>query len=295
MPPVAYQQVRAGPCYTSAAIRRAKRIFTERGVKAGKPMPMDWPGLLPPGSWQPLDWTGRKHDSGKHTPGNATIYSCYCREDHYVFIPAEDLGGRWPCPCGGYALAEAARRFHANAAKLGVELLVRKYRGSQKGHSARCPEGHKFGLTPWDAYRALQPEAEDLGFTRSNICTFCARMTPPDVVYVVTGPAGLKFGITNGSGRGRLHDHYLNGYTEVVRLRKGLAPKVAQDLEDDLRVAMRRAHYVPLHGREYFEIAALPLVLDIVDSRLEAAAALCPPTVVSRSSRRGSRPRAAQC
>jgi hypothetical protein len=37
-------------------------------------------------------------------------------------------------------------------------------------------------------------------------------------------------------------------------------------LEDEVRHTLNLAGIYPVHGREYFDISALPLILDVVDN-----------------------------
>ena len=101
------------------------------------------------------------------------------------------------------------------------------------------------------------------------------RENPPDVFYLVTGPEGLKFGITNSNRRGgfkRVNEHALAGYTNIVRHRMGLPTKVVIGLEDRLKYGgeLLAAGYTPNRppSREYWGIEALALVMNIVDEVL---------------------------
>jgi hypothetical protein len=101
------------------------------------------------------------------------------------------------------------------------------------------------------------------------------RENPPDVFYLVTGPEGLKFGITNSNRRGgfkRINEHALDGYTKIVRHRMGLPAEVVSGLEDRLKYGgeLLNASYTPSRppSREYWGIEALALVMRIVDEVL---------------------------
>jgi hypothetical protein len=54
-----------------------------------------------------------------------------------------------------------------------------------------------------------------------------------------------------------------SGYVEVVRVLRNLPDSHA--LERHVRASLRDANILPAQGREYFDMAALPVVLDIVD------------------------------
>jgi hypothetical protein len=89
-----------------------------------------------------------------------------------------------------------------------------------------------------------------------------------DAFYVVTGPAGVKFGITSGDPRPRLRAHAAQGYRDVVRLATGLPGTVAPDAERAVMAALELAGEKPIRGREYFDISCVALVLDVAASWL---------------------------
>ena len=96
-----------------------------------------------------------------------------------------------------------------------------------------------------------------------GLCAQCAGREW-DVFYVVVSSLQrrVKFGITSGDPRARLGNHRRAGYTEVVRVlpeRPGAAL-----LERHVRATLRDADIFPLHGREYFDLEALPVVLGVV-------------------------------
>lgn len=97
-----------------------------------------------------------------------------------------------------------------------------------------------------------------------GLCRVCAG-SAWDVFYVVNNltAARVKFGVTSGSPKARLRTHRRQGYVEVVRLRERLAS--AATLEQHVIRSMREAGIKPAHGREYYDLSALPVVLDIVD------------------------------
>ena len=66
--------------------------------------------------------------------------------------------------------------------------------GNQETYHAHCAEGHP-----------CLPMPNRIKNGRGG-CDICANKYS-DVVYVVTGPNGLKFGITSGDPRPRLNDH----------------------------------------------------------------------------------------
>jgi hypothetical protein len=74
----------------------------------------------------------------------------------------------------------------------------------------------------------------------------------------------IKFGITSGDPRPRLGQHQAAGYRERVLVLESLPLGLAHKLEAAARVILMVSGLEPIRGREYFEAAALPLVLDIV-------------------------------
>jgi hypothetical protein len=103
-------------------------------------------------------------------------------------------------------------------------------------------------------------------------CDICANKYS-DVVYLVTGPNGLKFGITSGDPRPRLNDHKRangGGYDTTVRLWTGLRPfGWAREVELNLKSELADRDHHPLPGTmEYFPATSLPLVLRVLDKAL---------------------------
>ena len=103
-------------------------------------------------------------------------------------------------------------------------------------------------------------------------CDICANKYS-DVVYVVTGLNGLKFGITSGDPRPRLNYHKsISGgnYDTTVRLWTGLRPfGWARQVELNLRDELADRGHCPLPGtKEYFPAASLSLVLNVLDQAL---------------------------
>jgi len=86
-----------------------------------------------------------------------------------------------------------------------------------------------------------------------------------DHFYVVTNQdtAIVKPGITSGDPRPRLKDHYADGYTTVER---SVSVPDARALELAVLGALRDAGEISVRGVEYFDIGALPTILDIVDN-----------------------------
>lgn len=153
--------------------------------------------------------------------------------------------------CAGQNMDEAAARFAANLAKFGATLLE-PYRGANKPHRAICAEGHE--CFPW-------PTVLQQG---GGPCRVCAHRDW-DAFYVVTDQARgrVKFGITSGDAKVRLRAHARAGYRTVDLLLAGLPGTAAPEMERAAIATLRLAEIDPLHGREYFDISALPVIFDV--------------------------------
>jgi hypothetical protein len=158
--------------------------------------------------------------------------------------------------CGGRDSATAEAAFRATLAAQGATLLEDGWLGKDTPHRVRCAAGHECAPCPGSLRRG------------TGVCRVCAGRAW-DVFYVVTGPDGLKFGITSGDPRPRLVDHRRDGYTDVVRLHTGLAGTSALDLETELKRLLKALDVLPVRGREYFPASVLRPVLAVVDEWLD--------------------------
>jgi hypothetical protein len=115
-----------------------------------------------------------------------------------------------------------------------------------------CAEGHS--CFPW-------PNNTQRGV---GICRKC-KSKIWDVFYVTTNPVAgrVKFGVTSTGEQRRLTTHRTTGYSEVVRVIRDLPDALA--LEQNVLAALRDAGATSVQGREYFDIGALALVLDVAD------------------------------
>jgi hypothetical protein len=127
-------------------------------------------------------------------------------------------------------------------------------------HPVRCANGHECYPYPNGVRKG------------EGICKSCSWAW--DIFYVVTGKAGVKFGITSRNPRPRLKDHRADGYAKVVRLATGLAAGLALDTENTVKAALATAGKVPIRGCEYFDASCLPLILDVADACLAIPAPL---------------------
>lgn len=150
---------------------------------------------------------------------------------------------------------QACRNFHERVTELGGAVLEPGWLGRKAPHRVRCSEGHVGSATPNYVSQG------------GGICRTCSNRSW-DVFYVVVSAAEnrVKFGVTSGDSRWRLAEHARAGYRDVVRNLCNLAGGVALEMERNTRGALRDAGMVPVRGREYFDISALSLILDLVDN-----------------------------
>jgi hypothetical protein len=89
-----------------------------------------------------------------------------------------------------------------------------------------------------------------------------------DVFYVVVNDQRgyIKFGITVRDGRARLSYHRGAGYRTTLRLMTDLPSDTAEAIERAVLATLRLASIAPVRGREYYDVAALALVLDVADN-----------------------------
>lgn len=189
--------------------------------------------------------------------GNQRPHHVQCVSGHECYPRPNDVTqGYGVCrTCAGTDPVANEAAFRARLHELGATPLYDRWRGYKTRHHVRCRHGHDCYPRPDDVRRG------------QGICRFCAHRKW-DAFYVVTSGTAVKFGITSGNGRIRLAAHARYGYTEVMRLRTGLPGTTAPDTESAIRVALALAGERPAHGREYFGISCLALILDIADSWL---------------------------
>jgi hypothetical protein len=133
--------------------------------------------------------------------------------------------------------------------------LLEPYRSAAHRHGVICKVGHKTTVMP-NGLRSGE-----------GLCRFCKGKVW-DVFYVVQDDINdvIKFGITSGDSRPRLGLHQREGFDQLVRLAERLPGDVAPELERNVIAALRDAREKPVRGREYYNVRALPLVLDLVDN-----------------------------
>lgn len=157
----------------------------------------------------------------------------------------------------------AWREFRERVTALGGQVIEPEWLGNFTGHRAICREGHECTPIPASVQQG------------QGICRYCAGQSW-DIFYVVVNDAAqtVKFGVTSHDPKRRLQRHRRYGFTNVIRTMTGLPD--AYDLEQGIRATLKLAGILPIRGREYFDLSALPVILDIADNWLappgEAAA-----------------------
>lgn len=186
--------------------------------------------------------------------GATTPHRSVCAAGHVCQPrPGALQQGEGPCRiCGGRDSATAGKAFYARVSALGGQVEEPTWLGSFVRHQITCSEGHRVTCLPADLA------------TGRGLCRFCAGKAW-DGFYVLQNPKlhRVKFGITSGDFRPRLQDHRLNGYTEVLRTKAELP--TSPDLERSVIAALDLAGFKPVQGREYYDVSALPLILDVAD------------------------------
>ena len=157
--------------------------------------------------------------------------------------------------CAGNDPETAWNEFRMRVAELGGVVLEPRWLGNKRPHRVRCGAGHDCDPIP----NAVQ--------SGQGICRSCVGSTW-DVFYVVSDEAAerVKFGVTSGAPKPRLAAHARDGYTTVRKLLVGLPEGIALALERAVRIKLKQQGHIPVRGREYFNGAAIPLILEVVGS-----------------------------
>lgn len=186
--------------------------------------------------------------------GIKAAYAAICLQGHACSPrPNSVQQGRGIClTCAGKDPAVSKAAFYARVSALGGQVLEPTWLGIQTPHRVRCKEGHEVTPRPADVRDG------------HGICRVCVG-SRWDIFYVVRSPAfkQVKFGITTEDPRPRLRRHKTDGFRVVDRLLKNV--ESAHLLEQTVRLALKTADFNPAKGREYYDVLALPVILDIVD------------------------------
>lgn len=186
--------------------------------------------------------------------GTKAKHRIVCAEGHETrAVPNSVQQGHVVCPtCAGKDQAAQMEAFRIRVAEQGGQVVEARWMGSQARHRVVCAVGHEVSPTPTYVQQG------------GGICRLC-RGRFWDVFYVVTSAklCRVKFGITSQDPRRRVATHRLAGYETVVRTIVQLSD--ASVLEQAVLGTLKLAGAIPAQGREYHDIAALPMILDVVD------------------------------
>lgn len=154
-----------------------------------------------------------------------------------------------------HASHRAEAKFKAACEYYGLTLKS-EYLGSKARHDAVCVNGHTCKVMPNNLLNGQKP---------------CRQCTPvQDVFYIVSDGAHVKPGITSGDPRPRLWLHRSDGFTELIRIWQGLDVRLPQVMEARVTIALYEAGFQPTRGTEYYDLACLPLILDLATVHLGA-------------------------
>lgn len=131
--------------------------------------------------------------------------------------------------------------------------LIDPWRGVKYAHHVTCKAGHDCYPYPDNILNAGKP-----------ICSRCSGTW--DVFYVVSSPTVVKFGITTGDVRQRIFAHRTNGYRKTHRVFSGIPGGGAIHLERQVKAMLASKGFIPVRGREYFDISSLSEILAYVDA-----------------------------
>lgn len=177
-----------------------------------------------------------------------------CAAGHYSNpLPNQVRQGGGLCPtCSRRDRNAAEAAFRKAAADADIEVLG-DYVTARVPVLIRCARGHLSKPMP-DSIQSGQ------GF-----CKQCRYRHNWDTFYVVVNrqQGWLKFGVTHADERPRLRAHQAEGYRDMVRVIRDFPN--AYLLEQNIIATLRDAGIQPVHRREYFDMAAMAVVLDIVD------------------------------
>lgn len=187
--------------------------------------------------------------------GARKMHRIVCAQGHEGTVHPVTLvrGGEACATCAGRAPGQPWQAFKDRVAELGGTVIEPRWLGNGVPHRVICQAGHE--CTP-------RPGSVAVG---QGICRFCAH-NEWDIFYVVVNDAAqrVKFGITTHNPRQRLKEHRRHGYTRAIRIMTDVPD--AASLEHVVQSALLDAGFKPVWGREYYEISAMAVILDIADN-----------------------------
>ena len=175
-----------------------------------------------------------------------------CSAGHYCHpIPNQVRQRGGLCPtCTGRDPAMAEARLYRAVADANAEILG-EYVTARVPVLLRCGAGHLTSPTP-DAIQQGQ-----------GVCKQCWYDWSTFYVLINRTLGRVKFGVTSSDPRPRIKAHRGRGYRETVRVLRDFPD--AFRLEQHVIATLRDAGIPPVHGREYYDLDPLPVVLDVVD------------------------------
>jgi hypothetical protein len=179
------------------------------------------------------------------------------------------------CECGSHsnivnksAKEKAEKELREKVSLLGGECLFSEYEGARKGHKISCPKGHIVYPHP-ATIRAIKIEDLDNPPSFCKICMWSSdRKKKSNRFYVVVSNKQVKIGITSSENYKRLQVHKRDGF-EIRAIWSNLEKSQAGIFEAFLIRVLKEAGWnSPGFKREYFDIGALGLVLELAESHL---------------------------
>ena len=172
-----------------------------------------------------------------------------CSAGHFCHpIPNQVRQGGGLCPtCTGRDPVVAEARFRRAVADANAEMLG-EYVTARVPVLLRCAAGHLTSPTP-DAIQQGQ-----------GVCKQCWYDWSTFYVLINRALGRIKFGVTSSDPRPRIKAHRGRGYTETVRVLRDFPDAFRR--EQHVIATLRDAGIAPAHGRECYDAAALPVVLD---------------------------------
>lgn len=193
---------------------------------------------------------------------NATDIRCRRGHQHTFYVDSwEGRQAIRPDFCSACNKLGKFQEFSEKAKDLGITVLESQWIAASRAHQAVCFAGHEFGLIPNKMKRG---------------CPECPRgmyggtVPPHDVYYIVsgldttTGKETVKPGISSGSGYSRLRQHAEDGLTVQHLKIQTLPVGMARVLERFVLDGLDGEGWLSTRGVEYYPVAALRDVMDLV-------------------------------
>jgi formylmethanofuran dehydrogenase subunit E len=187
--------------------------------------------------------------------GARKLHRIICGNGHEILAHPATLarGGEICSICTGRAPGMAWQAFRDRVRELGGRVVEPEWLGNAVGHRVICKEGHECAPLPAGVQQG------------QGLCRICAGMFW-DIFYVVANDAAgtVKFGVTSHDARPRLLHHRRSGFGRIIMTITDLAD--AYELEQSIIATLGLAAIKPVRGREYYDLSALPVILDIADN-----------------------------